>query len=246
MTIETIEKINGKRNGRVISLFPEKKRRIRRSPSSSEFKKLVDRALHFLGLTERALVHRVIAEKTGFSTRTITRYEDGELLSIPETVLEAAEDLVRQAKDRELIVFHRGRNFRPVVQRYHMVALVDYAVASGVFRDRFELFSAVEEETGFSKGRMARLYRSDEVQLVDEEVYEAVRKLSFCQEYDPCREYDVGERLRHSVFGTGTVEGKLQLNRIAVRFAEFGLKILRENLYEVHGEPRVASSLYPW
>jgi len=227
----------------VVPIFkPFSNRKESKIPCST-FVRLLNRAIHFLGITEKALALGVIADFTGLSPRTITRYATGEFRRVPQSVLDAALCLVRMAKEKDLIVFHRGKDGHAVVQRCHLVEIADYAIAEGFYPSRHSLFRKAEARLGLPADRIARLYRCNDIQLIDKEIYDTLRELTRCREYDPSSSYQVGERIRHPSLGVGVVREKLALDKVCVFFFQIGRRILRENLFEAPIGARYASSL---
>ena len=202
-----------------------------RAPSW-RLKALIDRIQELLNLSERQVIHRFLAIKVGISTRSVLRYDKGDVETAPTTLVEAARAAVEQIRMGRPIVFLRGREMRPVIVRQQLVDLIDRVVRSGLFEDRFEVFRRVEEALSLKSGRVARLYRSTDVQLIDETLYDAVADLASRARYDPRARYQVGDRIRHPVFGVGQVTCKEPKDKIRVQFADGTEQVFRENLAE--------------
>jgi len=199
---------------------------------SWRLKALIDRIQKVLCLSERQVIHRYLANKVGISTRSVLRYDKGDVASTPAMLIEAARDVIERIRMGKAITFLRGRDVRPVVVRKQFVDLVDRVIRNGIFENRFELFRQLEEHLDLHNGRIARLYRSTDVQLIDASIYECVTDLVQKTRYDPRASYLPGERLRHPVFGVGTVLEKVPRDKILVEFAEGERHILREQLRE--------------
>ena len=116
--------------------------------------------------------------------------------------------------------------------RKQLVDLVDRIVRSGLYEERFEIFKLVEDKLKLRSGRVARLYRSADVQLIDQSIYDAIAGLASKARYDPRGTYQVGDRIRHPVFGVGTVTKKVRKAKILVRFLDGSERLLREHLHE--------------
>ena len=202
-----------------------------RTPSW-RLKTLIDRLQAALELSERQVIHRYLAEKVGVSTRSVLRYDKGDVATAPAVLIEAAKNMLEQIRMGRPIIFRRGREQRPVVVRRQMVDLVDRIVRSGLYRDRFEIFRIVEQNLGLRNGRVARLYRSTDVQLIDRAIYDAIAELAAKAKYDPRCIYQIGDRIRHPVFGIGVVKEKIPKKKILVAFRDGGDRILREGLIE--------------
>jgi hypothetical protein len=202
-----------------------------RAPSG-RLKTLIDRIQAALALSERQVIHRFLADRVGVSTRSVLRYDKGDVATAPTILVEAARNVLERVRMGRAVVFLRGREKRPVVVRRQLVDLVDRLVKSGLYEDRFDIFRLVEEKLGLPNGRVARLYRSTDVQLVDRCVYDAVMDLASRARYDPLCEYQEGDRIRHPIFGIGVVKRKIQKQKILVGFVDGVDRLLRENLVE--------------
>ena len=199
---------------------------------SWRLKALIDRIQELLTLSERQVIHRYLAVQVGISTRSVLRYDKGDVATSPGILIEAAKAVVEQVRMGRPVVFLRGRDMRPVVVRSQLVDLVDRVVRSGLFEDRFDLFRRVEEALRLKNGRVARLYRSTDVQLIDFSIYDTISSLASRAKYDPRSAYEVGDRIRHPVFGVGEVLEKVPKDKIRVRFADGSEQLFRENLTE--------------
>jgi len=197
-----------------------------------EFTNLVDKIQEKLGITERQLIHRYIAKATGITTRSILRYDKGEICYVPNIVMAVASELLRKIENDELIVLYRGNEERPVVLRKQFNKLVDSIIESGLYPSRSALLKIIEKRFGLKKGKLCRIYRNNGVQLVDKRYYDALLEIYEQCEYDPSKIYKIGDRIRHPSFGTGQVIKKLSKDKIVVRFSNGEEKILRENLKE--------------
>ncbi len=202
-----------------------------RAPSW-RLKTLIDRIQSTLTLSERQVIHRYLANEIGISTRSVLRYDKGDVATAPAILIEAAKNVLEKIRMGRPVVFLRGREKRPVVVRRQLVDLVDRIVGSGLYEDRFEFFRIVEEKLGLRNGRVARLYRSTDVQLIDECIYNAIAGLAQRAKYDPRAEYEKGDRIRHPVFGVGTVTQKVRKRKILVAFLDGSERLLREQLVE--------------
>lgn len=199
---------------------------------SWRLKSLIDRIQSTLALSERQVIHRFLANQVEISTRSVLRYDKGDVATTPSILVEAARNVLERIRMGRPVVFLRGRDKRPVVVRKQLVDLVDRVVRSGLYPDRFELFKLVEDKLGLRTGRVARLYRSTDVQLIDRFIYDMVSKLASKARYDPRTSYQVGDRIRHPVFGVGTVLRKVRKEKILVHFLDGSDRLLREQLEE--------------
>lgn len=199
---------------------------------SWRLKALIDRIQELLGLSERQVIHRYLAVQVGVSTRSVLRYDKGDVATAPGCLIDAARAIVEQVRMGRPVVFLRGRAMRPVVVRKQLTDLVDRVIRGGLFDDRFDLFRRVEEFLGLKPGRVARLYRSTDVQLVDKALHDAVTELASRGRYDPRDTYEVGDRIRHPVFGLGVVAAKEPKDKILVRFNDGSEQVFREKLTE--------------
>lgn len=193
---------------------------------------LIDRIQELLNLSERQVIHRYLAVQVGISTRSVLRYDKGDVGTAPADLVNAARAVIEQVRMGRAVVFLRGREMRPVVVRRQFVDLVDRAVKSGLFQDRFDLFKRVEDALGLPTGRVARLYRSTDVQLIDQSILDTISELGSRARYDPRSTYGQGERIRHPVFGVGEVVEKVPKDKIRVRFGDGTEQVFRENLRE--------------
>lgn len=199
---------------------------------SWRLKSLIDRIQTTLSLSERQVIHRYLANQVGISTRSVLRYDKGDVSTTPAVLIEAARNVLDRIRMGRPVIFLRGRDKRPVVVRKQLVELVDRIVRSGLYEDRFELFKLVEDKIGLRSGRVARLYRSTDVQLIDRSIYDTISSLAAKARYDPRASYSVGDRVRHPVFGVGTVKKKVNKKKILVTFLDGTEHLLREQLEE--------------
>ena len=199
---------------------------------SWRLKTLIDRIQSTLSLSERQVIHRYLANQVGISTRSVLRYDKGDVTTTPAILVEAARNVLERIRMGRPVVFLRGREKRPVVVRKQLVDLVDRIVRSGLYPDRFELFKLVEDKLGLRSGRIARLYRSTDVQLIDRAIFDTASALASKARYDPRADYHVGDRIRHPVFGVGTVKKKVRKKKVLVKFLDGSERILREQLKE--------------
>lgn len=199
---------------------------------SWRLKTLIDRIQATLTLSERQVIHRYLANQVGISTRSVLRYDKGDVATTPTILIEAARNVLERVRMGRPVVFLRGRDKRPVVVRKQLVDLVDRIVRSGLYPDRFDLFKLVEDKLGLRNGRVARLYRSTDVQLIDRSIYDCISSLASKARYDPRAEYQEGDRIRHPVFGVGTVVKKMRKQKILVKFLDDSERVLREKLEE--------------
>ncbi len=199
---------------------------------SWRLKALIDRIQKVLCLSERQVIHRFLAREVDISTRSVLRYDKGDVATAPAVLIEAARNVLDRVRMGKPVIFLRGREVRPVVVRKQLVDLVDRVVRSGLFVDRFELFKQIERELSLRNGRIARLYRSTDVQLIDASIYECISGLIQRARYDPRCSYGPGDRIRHPVFGVGTVVEKVPKAKILVEFADGEKRLLREKLHE--------------
>ena len=199
---------------------------------SWRLKSLIDKIQATLALSERQVIHRYLANAVEISTRSVLRYDKGDVGTTPSILIEAARNVLERIRMGRPVVFLRGRDKRPVVVRKQFVDLVDRIVRSGLYPDRFDLFKLVEDKLNLHSGRVARLYRSTDVQLIDRSIYEIVSSLASKARYDPRVSYQVGDRIRHPVFGVGTVTKKIRKQKILVSFLDGTERLLREQLDE--------------
>lgn len=197
-----------------------------------EFKKLIDKIQNALGITERQLIHRYISKATGITTRSILRYDKGQIPKVPTKVIGVTVELLRKIEDEETIVLYRGNDERPVVLRRDFIKLVDKVVELGLFPSKTKLLNEVEKRLNLNRGKLCRIYRNSGVQLVDKVYYDFLMELYQNCEYNPSKSYQVGDRIIHNLFGAGVVIEKLPKEKIVVEFKN-GFKItLREQLIE--------------
>jgi hypothetical protein len=199
---------------------------------SWRLKTLIDRIQSSLSLSERQVIHRYLANQVGISTRSVLRYDKGDVATTPTLLVEAARNVLERIRMGRPVIFLRGREKRPVVVRKQLVDLVDRIVRSGLYPERFEIFKLAEDKLELRSGRVARLYRSTDVQLIDQSIYDCVASLATKARYDPRAEYNEGDRVRHPVFGVGTVTKKMRKQKIQVTFVDGSERILREQLEE--------------
>lgn len=200
--------------------------------SSYQLSSIIDEIQKAMKISERQLIHRYLSKCTGVSTRSVLRYDKGEIKRTSLALLIAARDLLDKYKRGEIVTLWRGIDERPVVLRIQFNKLIDNIVVGGIYPTRNDLLSTAERKLGLKKGRLARIYRNPGVQLVDKIYYDTIEALEFEAEYLPEKTYSIGERIRHHIFGVGIVVKKIEKDKIIIRFIDGLTRILRENLKE--------------
>lgn len=193
---------------------------------------LLDRLIEMMELSEPSALHRLLATQTGIHPTTVLRFHRGVLRSAPQQLLSAAVDLEHRVRLGEAVRFPPGGDGEATVTRAAFVRAVDAVMETGLFTDRNAMLHRVEDDLGVPRGRLTRLYRCRTFRWVPERVQRHLEQLCERCQYNPGLDYALGDRLVHHLFGAGTVEGKVPVDKIVVRFDDGTERILRERLVE--------------
>jgi hypothetical protein len=93
----------------------------------------------------------------------------------------------------------------------------------------------LEAGAGLKRGTLRRIRQPGGRAFVKLGIYRALADLRDGTAYDPCRHYEVGDRLHHHDLGTGTVVEKRHKSRMLVEFGDGTKRLLRE---DVRMDPR--------
>ncbi len=188
----------------------------------------IEQVLGALGKDEHQFLYRYLAQRAGIHPTTVLRYHRGELRTAPSRLLALLDDLQRRVASGEVVSFCRSSDGPEMVVREQVLETVDTVLDAVPGASKASLFRALDERLVLKPGTMARIYYDHHLRFVRADIHEALRKLVHCVEYDPCRTYQVGERIEHHLYGAGVVRQKVHKNKIVVDFHEGHRAILSE------------------
>lgn len=205
--------------------------RTRRVPTT-RVRHAIDGLLGSMGMDTRRILFRCIAERSGLHASTVLRYYRGDLQSAPVLVLEQVERLREQIVGGETVVFHHGPGGKKVVLRERTRAIIEELVSVSGTDEARSYYRQLDRWLAFPPGTTRRICTDPDLRFVRASIHQAIEALVDGVEYDPIRSYQVGERIRHHVFGTGTVEEKIHKNKMSVAFLGGRQVILSEAVPE--------------
>lgn len=168
---------------------------------------------------EQQYLYRHLAEKVGLHPTTVLRYHQGELRTAPGALLDAIDELERHLTRNDAVQFRRSAGGRPMVLRALTLELIEELLAEGAHEHKGAMFRALDEQIGARSGTISRIYYDRNATFVRADVHRALEQFVHGIEYDPYRDYRPGMRIRHHLFGLGTVQRKMHKNKIVVKFA---------------------------
>lgn len=199
-----------------------------RRVSASLIRDRVDSLQHLLDKDEAQFLYRHIAQHTGLHPSSVRRYHRGELRTAPSTLLAVLDDLLARLESGEIVAFLRSPEGSAMVDRSHTLEVLQTLLKYSEDQPKVKFFQGLDERLGFKRGTINRIYYDRKIRFVRAEVHAALEQLSRHTEYDPCKVFEVGERIQHHLFGEGVVTKKVHKNKILVEFAEDQQVILAE------------------
>jgi len=179
---------------------------------------------------EQQYLYRHLAEKIGLHPTTVLRYHQGELHTAPAALLDAIDELEKHLARRDAVHFRRSAGGRPMVLRALTLELIEDLLLEGSHEHKGALFRELDEQLGARPGTISRIYYDRSATFVRADVHQALEQFVNGIEYDPYRIFRPGQRVRHHMFGLGTVQQKVHKNKILVKFAGRPALILCENV----------------
>lgn len=195
---------------------------------TSILKPLLERVMKKLGLKEKQIVYRSLAERTNLHTNTLLQYFTGSLESAPASVETALRTMLTECNKNGCPTLTRTSGGEPVVPRAHFRRRVDRSLDRCGYPQRSDLFRDLSEMLETPIERVSKAYYDRRLRFVPKSFCEAVDELSKGSAYDCSHVFRVGQRIRHGNFGTGVVAEKLRKNIIRVELDEGGELLLRE------------------
>jgi transcriptional regulator with XRE-family HTH domain len=196
-----------------------------------------DRVIDLLEDQGQYLLYRYVAGKLGVHPTTVMRYHRGELAGDPSRVVPILRDLHRKLESGTTVEFRHGPDdAERVVPRRCFLDLVDEIGELGLVPVDGQggepgLDEEVERMAGLKRGTVERIRASSSWPFVKLDLYEKLRAARERSIYDPCRHYELGDRLYHHDLGVGTVVEKCHKSRIIVEFAYGIRRVLREDVW---------------
>ncbi len=185
-----------------------------------------------LGLAERQILYRYLGGRVGLHPTTVLRYCRGDLETAPVVLIAELELLRQQIVDGETVVFERSRDGVPVVMRERTRSLLEnLPMERGVDRDP-SVHRHLDRWLKLPPGTTRRICHEQGPRFVSADVHRIIEDFVRGVEYDPVRTYRRGDRIRHHLFGLGTVVEKIHKNKVRVEFLGGRRVILSESVVE--------------
>lgn len=195
---------------------------------SGQVREELDAIQRLLDKDETQFLYRYVAENTGLHPSSVRRYHRGELRTAPASLLGTLGSLRARLESGEPVAFLRSPGGETMVDRAHTLEALEALLAFHTDQPKVRMFQQLDERLGFKRGTVNRIYYDRKVRFVRASVHKAIERLASANEYDPCRVYEIGERIDHHMFGVGVVRRKIHKNKIEVEFAEEKRIILAE------------------
>ncbi len=192
----------------------------------------MDDVLRSLGQGENQFLCRYLAGRVGMHSTSVLRYYRGDLKSAPRSLLVELDALREKIAKGETIPFRRCPGGTPVVAREQTQLILEELARETSDEDEAALYRQIEERLAIPRGTVGRIRTDPTLRFVRADVHRALERFVQGTEYDPCGTYEVGQRVRHHLFGPGTVEAKVHKNRIRVVFGKDERVLLSEAVSE--------------
>lgn len=205
--------------------------------SVHELQRWFDRVIELLEGQGQYLLYRYVAEKLQVHPTTIMRYHRGELSGAPSKIVPTLRDIHRRLASGEIVEFKHGPGEgERVVPRRCFLDLLEEIEKLGLLSDDLRgngggFDAAVERTCGMRRGTIMKVRTGLSWPFVKLDLYGKLHQVRERAIYDPCRHYEVGDRLYHHDLGTGTVIEKRHKSRILVDFPARGRRMLREDVW---------------
>jgi len=198
----------------------------------AQFRQTLDGMFRSLGLGSRQILFRYLAERTGIHASTLLRYYQGDIQTAPYAVVEEIARLRKQIAAGEAVVFRLGPASAEVVLRSRTRVIVEELLRELEVSDGRSFFRQLDSRLGLPPGTTSRICTDPELLLVHADIHLAVQEFVRGVEYDPVQTYCVGDRIRHPMYGLGTVKEKIHKNKIRVEFLGGRRAVLSEAVPE--------------
>lgn len=197
--------------------------------SVHEVQRWFNRVFDLIGDQGRYVVYRYVAEKLDVHPTTAMRYHTGELDGAPSKIIPVLRDLAGKLGAGERVVFRHGPgDGDEVVPLCCVLPLLDEIESLGIVTS--DLDSSLERMTRIRRGTLHRIRQPGGWPFVKLKIFDKLTGVRDGAIYDPCRHYEIGDRLHHHDLGAGTVVGKHHKSRILVEFADGKRRFLREDV----------------
>ncbi len=188
----------------------------------------MERVLCSLGMDQHQFLIRYLASRIGTHPTTVLRYYRGDLRTAPARLLDEIQRLQDDIDRGQPVAFCRSSGGDAMVLREQTLELIQQLLDADTAHPKSLLFKEIERRLGLRAGTIGRIYYDHKLHFVRADIHEALARITTQVDYDPCRIYAPGERLRHHLFGLGTVERKVHKNKILVRFDDDHRVLLAE------------------
>lgn len=197
--------------------------------STAEFRRKFDKLYQRLGAEQRQPLYRELARRIGMHPTSVLRYYRGDLRTAPRRLVDELDTLAGQLERGETRAMPAARPRHPAVRTQRAVELLDCLVGEDSSSEDVE---ALENRLKLEPNSLQQLRDEGCPTSVPAELFIALDGLVRPAEYDPCRVYRVGERVRHHLFGLGKVVRKIHKNKVMIEFAKGPKRVLSEAVSE--------------
>ena len=201
----------------------------RRRVPAAVLRPLFDRLMKILQITEREVLYRCLAERTGMNGTTLYRYHRGGLASAPASLEWILRGLIAGCAMDRYPELTRASGGKAVTPRSVFKSKVDDLARTGAYRRKSKLFSDLAAELGVQPERLRKAYYDSRLRLVPRLYCKGLDRLLEKLDYDPSRTYRIGERIRHPHFGVGVVRSRRPRRAILVELHDGSTILLRED-----------------
>jgi hypothetical protein len=198
----------------------------------AQVRRALSEVLRSLGLGPRQILFRYLAERTGIHPSTVLRYYQGDLQTAPRALVEEIDRLRRRIVAGEAVVFRQGPDGTEVVLRSRTRSIVEELLRERGGGDGQSCFQELDCRLALPPGTTRRICTDPDLYIVQADIHLAVEKFVHGVAYDPVQTYCVGDRIRHHMFGLGTVKEKIHKNKIRVEYCGGKQVILSEAVPE--------------
>jgi hypothetical protein len=185
-----------------------------------------------LELNERQILFRYLAVRVGLHPTTVLRYCQGDLETAPVALIVEIDRLRRQIVGDETVVFERYQGGPRVVLRERTRELIELILEERRSVQARSILDQLDRWLALPPGTTGRIRHHRGPRFVSVDVHRAIEEFVCGVEYDPVRTYRRGDRIRHHLFGLGTVMEKIHKNKVRVDFISGRGVILSEAVAE--------------
>ena len=185
---------------------------------SARIRQALEGLLQSLGLDESEILFRYLAERVGIHACTVRRYYLGDLQTAPAVMVEEIDRLRVRIVGGEAVVFRRGPDGSEVVQRSRTRSIVEKLLREPEVDDERSCFRHLDHRLALPPGTTRSICNDPNLRFVHADIHLAIEKFVHGVRYDPVQTYRVGDRIRHPMFGAGTVKEKIHKNKVRVEF----------------------------